>query len=302
MAVTDTSAHRTFARWQLARLLRELREERDLTVEYVSRRLGKNRTTLSRTESGEYEIDPERIYALCQIYEVTDSQQQQSLVQMAEATAKSNGLVDSFGAEEWFALYTGAERAADDVCAYEPELIPGPFQTPGYIRAICEAGSPPCSEEQTEKQITLRLERQRALLRPEAPPTLRVVLGAGALTRPIGGSGVMATQVASLLEITQRLEVGRPEGETGIRVLPWLLGAHAALASGPFVILRFPKAMGRPIVYREGHTGAWYLELPDELRAHRDLFAAVWARATPIQRYVDEQRTMDQVEPIGFDG
>lgn len=291
---TSPRAQKTFARFQVARRLRSLREAKRLSLEQAARLIGKSRMTLARTESGEYEIELERVWSLCRVYGAS-SQVTSALATMAGRTTTPNGLVDDFGAEEWVGLYVDLERHATSLQIYQPELVPGPFQIEPYIRAVCKVACPPSSEERIEGQVKLRLERQRHLTAPETPLRVTAILGAGVLTRPVGGRNVLEAQIKYLCEISTLEHID-------VRVLPWRAGAHAALASGPFITLGFPDEMDTPVVYLESHTGARYLEQASDLSAYRDLFAAVYASTIPIREYVDDQQNMDEVESLRRSG
>ncbi len=72
-----------------------------------------------------------------------------------------------------------------------------------------------------------------------------------------------------LLRIAELSELPNIE----VRVVPFSIGIHRGITSGPFSILRFPKARdGRdiepPIVYVEGVTGALYLDKPHEVERY----------------------------------
>jgi hypothetical protein len=69
-----------------------------------------------------------------------------------------------------------------------------------------------------------------------------------------------------------------------IRVLPWSVGAHAAMA-GAFRIMDFEDPEDPDVVYLESHVGALYLEEPAEVREYRRIFALVCEASVPIATY-----------------
>src|SRR5947209_993640 len=83
-----------------------------------------------------------------------------------------------------------------------------------------ESGKVPA--EVADRQVKLRAERQLSLTTRVPPLALTAVLGAGVLARPVGGPDVMAEQIARLKELNALDNVD-------IRVLPWQVGAHAAM-------------------------------------------------------------------------
>ncbi len=88
----------------------------------------------------------------------------------------------------------------------------------------------------------------------------------------------MAEQEARLRELAM-LE------PTDIRVLPWEVGAHAAVHMGPFTILDFPDPDDPAVVYLEVQPGARYLEKAGELAEYRRIYNLVYQKSTPIEEY-----------------
>ena len=103
------------------------------------------------------------------------------------------------------------------------------------------------------------------------------VLGEGALTRPVGGSDVLKAQL-------EHLRVTARGDHVEIRVLPFSIGAHAAMA-GAFRILDFDDPEDPDIVYLESHVGALYLEEPDEVDEYRRVFDLIRADSVPLEEF-----------------
>jgi hypothetical protein len=103
------------------------------------------------------------------------------------------------------------------------------------------------------------------------------VLGEGALTRQVGGAAVLEAQIEHLRRVARRDNVE-------IKVLPWSVGAHAAMA-GAFRILDFDDPDDPDVVYLESHVGALYLEEPAEVNEYRRIFELIRADATPVEDY-----------------
>jgi hypothetical protein len=103
------------------------------------------------------------------------------------------------------------------------------------------------------------------------------VLGEGAVTRPVGGEAVLKAQIEHLCRVAQRDHVQ-------IRVLPWSVGAHAAMA-GAFRILDFDDPEDPDVVYLESHVGALYLQEPAEVDEYRRIFDLISKDAIPVEDY-----------------
>jgi hypothetical protein len=69
-----------------------------------------------------------------------------------------------------------------------------------------------------------------------------------------------------------------------IRVLPFSVGAHAAMA-GAFRIMDFDDDEDPDVVYLETHVGAMYLEEPDEVDEYRRIFQLIRNDAIPVEDY-----------------
>ena len=114
--------------------------------------------------------------------------------------------------------------------------------------------------------------RQLLIRRATAPLHLQVALNEGILRRPVGGPQVMAEQPDQLAEVS-----GLPN--VSLRVAPFSAGAHPGVMPGPFVILRFPvNGDGREsepaTVYKDGFTGALYLDKPQEVERYAQAFGS----------------------------
>src|SRR5262249_17902787 len=88
---------------------------------------------------------------------------------------------------------------------WHPFLIPGLLQEAGYARELFTATGE--SEDQVEKHVALRVERQQILSRPD-PSMLLAVLDESALHRHPGAPEIMHRQLMHLLEQGQRSHIG----------------------------------------------------------------------------------------------
>src|SRR6266540_3352434 len=131
---------------------------------------------------------------------------------------------------DWFKLYVGLEASATRISSYDGEVVPGELQTEQYCRAVFAAEQPP-DPEAADRHVKLRMQRQQTLFGRRPAPQLVTVLSEAVLTRPVGGEAVLKAQIEHLRRMAQHDNVQ-------IKVLPWSVGAHAAMA-GPFRILDF---------------------------------------------------------------
>jgi transcriptional regulator with XRE-family HTH domain len=159
------------------------------------------------------------------------------------------------------------ENKATAISAFESAMVPGLLQTPQYARAvISRCVNVPANE--VEDRVAARRARQTLLTR-FGPPRFTFFVHEFVLRTPVGGTEVMSEQLHELLRMSVRPFLS-------LRVVPAVLGAHAAL-TGSFRLMEFPEF--RPVAYLESETSSLFLEKPDEIRAYRNVLAALAATA-----------------------
>jgi transcriptional regulator with XRE-family HTH domain len=145
----------------------------------------------------------------------------------------------------WFADWVDAEARATVIRTWEPLLVPGLLQTPEYARALFRAWQTTGDEDEVERLVMARIDRQRIFGRAN-PPSFWAVLDEGVLRRRIGSAKVMQDQLAHLAEISERPLIK-------VHVIPAEVGAHIGLL-GAFAIAGFA----------DDAPGITYFESPDE--------------------------------------
>lgn len=179
------------------------------------------------------------------------------------------------------------EDDAEEIWAYDPELVHGLLQVPGYVRAVVSAARPSCSAADLERSVDLRQARQDKLY-GDRPPKLNVVLSEGALRRIVGGAEVMAEQLDALIQLGKLDHIS-------LRVLPFAIGAHPAMVS-PFILLRFDTEPDLvDVVYLEHDTGALYLERPADIDRYTWIFTEIGKLA------LDEEASRQLVATVKAD-
>jgi transcriptional regulator with XRE-family HTH domain len=243
--------------------------------EVAEARLGISEPTLHRIETGKVPVTAANVRALCWLYGA-DQSVTDALAELALGTSQAEWWDASPVVPDWFKLYVGLEASASRISSYEGEVIPGELQTSDYALAVF-AVEQPGDAESSERHVKLRLQRQKTLFRRNPAPQLTTVLGEGALTRPVGGDRVLEAQIEHLRLLSQQANVD-------IRVLPWSVGAHAAMA-GAFRILDFDDPEDPDVVYLESHVGALYLEEPHEVGEYRRIFELISKASIPLDEY-----------------
>jgi transcriptional regulator with XRE-family HTH domain len=256
----------TLRRRELGFLLRQLRTDRELSVEVVAERAMFSQTKLSRLETGRVGASPRDIRDLLLVYGVNDPAKREQLMTLARE-GKQRAWWQ--GLDLPYETYVGLEADATLIRDYNTDIVNGLLQVEGYARAILEAGEPPQDLATIGNRTDVRMKRQ-ALLTREDGPVFRFILDEGALHRPVGGPAVMRAQFAHLIDVANLPSVT-------FRIIPLAIGAHPALDS-VFVIVDFDNTSVNDVVYVEGAVGNIYLESAADL----DRYRKMWSRLEAI--------------------
>lgn len=243
--------------------------------EVAEAKLGISEPTLHRIETGKVPVTVANVRALCWLYGA-DASMTDALADLALGTSEEQWWDANPVIPDWFKLYVGLEASASQICSYDGEVVPGELQTEGYARAVF-GGELTTDAEAADRHVRLRMQRQTTLFKRRPAAQLITVLGEGALIRPVGGEAVLRAQIEHLRSTSHKRNVQ-------IRVLPFAVGAHAAM-SGAFRIMDFEDPEDPDIVYLESHIGAIYLEEPAEVEEYRRVFDLICKDSVPIEEY-----------------
>jgi len=249
---------RTVGSRRLVIELRQFREHAGLTGEQVAEQMGWSVAKVYRIEGDRVRVLPRDVQRLLKLYGIS-GEQTEAVLELARLARAKDWWHQYFGAiPEWFQFYVGLEAAASAMQEYCAELVTGLLQTEAYARAVMAAAARSDTEEM-DRQVAVRLERQKRLTGPDAP-SLWVILGEGVLHRQVGGPAVMRAQLAHVAEMAGR-------GNVTVQVLPFTAGAHPAML-GSFTLMQFPDPADKDVVYLEADTGALYLEKQEDVRRY----------------------------------
>ncbi|QNE18199.1 helix-turn-helix domain-containing protein [Kribbella qitaiheensis] len=289
--MTPTAVDSVYSRTVLGRRMREHREHARVPLSRIAAELEISTAKWSRVENGVTSVRSLDIERACHVLHVTDAREIQALMELAKLT-KSKSWLSSYDdvVSDNFRLYIALEAAANELCWFEPELIPGLLQTPQYARstmALERLTGKDLAQASLERRLEVRIGRQQILTREPDPVELKVVIGEAALRRMIGGPETMAGQFEHLLEIADRDNVE-------IRVMP-LDVEHAGIVTNLFIVLDFPPLgngtlIQPPNVYVDGYLGFFMTAKPDEVELYRTVWTSVWATALDAQQSADAIR------------
>jgi hypothetical protein len=257
--------------------LRKLREAAGITPDRAGYEIRASRSKISRVEHGRVSFKERDVADLLTLYGVTDEAERRRMLNLAQH-ANSQGWWSRYDdvMPDWFETYVGLEQATSLIRTYELQFVPGLFQTEDYARAVTVLGHRSASADEVERRVSLRLQRQQVLTRPDAMPRVWAVIDESALRRPLGGRDVMRAQLTRLVEVAELPQVT-------LQVMPFDRGGHSA-AGGSFSILRFAEPELPDIVYIEQLTGALYLDRLEEADHYREVMNSLSAEAeTPAE-------------------
>jgi transcriptional regulator with XRE-family HTH domain len=255
--VAETSP--TVRQRELGTRLRQMRNERGMTVEEVAASLLCSATKISRLETGSRRPSLRDVRDLCTLYDVADPTSA-DLMRLARE-AREQGWWTQY---EGLGLdpYIGLEQEATSIISYSMHYVPALLQTEDYARLAIKGLNPKIDPDMHGQHVEARLRRQR-LLRQEKAPCYRVLMDEAVLHRSVGGAAVMMKQFDMLLEAA-RLD------EATVQVIPFGFGADASQDSN-FVLLEFGENQNLgPVVFVEGLAANQYLERNADITRYRE--------------------------------
>jgi hypothetical protein len=269
----------TVLRILLGSQLRNLRESKRISRDDAGYTIRASGSKISRMELGRVSFKERDITDLLTLYGVDDPGERAALVDLARQ-ANSPGWWHKYSdvLPDWFQVYVGLEEAASLIRVYELQFVPGLLQTTDYARAVVQLGQRGASGEEIEHRVSLRVERQKLLAKPN-PPHLWVIMDEAVLRRPIGGAEVMRGQLEQLIAVAK-------DPHITLQVMPFRAGGHAA-ESGPFTLMRFPEFDLPDVVYIEQMTSALYLDKREDVERYTEVMERLGVESDPPERTTD---------------
>jgi hypothetical protein len=266
----------TVLRILLGSQLRRLRERRGITREDAGYTIRASGSKISRMELGRVSFKERDVTDLLSLYGMEDAAERAVLVELARQ-ANSPGWWHKYSdvLPDWFGVYVGLEEAASLIRIYELQFVPGLLQTADYARAVIRLGQRTAEPREVEHRVSLRMDRQGVLSKPNAP-RLWAIVDEAVLRRPIGGAEVMRGQLRWLIEAAEQPNIT-------LQVIPFRIGGHAAEA-GSFTIMRFPEPDLPDVVYLEQLTSALYLDKREDSDRYTEVMERLSLESEPPER------------------
>ncbi|MFF2504154.1 helix-turn-helix domain-containing protein [Streptomyces sp. NPDC058067] len=251
--------------------LRKLREQAGCSVTEGGHFIGMGRTHLGHVEAGRTAIPSDKLRALCHAYGCTREPLIEALVAMSEESGKG-----------WWGEYRRVlsqpvldlaelEAAATGLYSYESLFIPGILQTPDYTRSIFRSSRTERPNDDLERAVQFRMDRQRVLAQ-EHPPTLHAVVHEAALHVRFGGVAVMRRQLLHLIRMAEL------PGIT-VQVLPFTAEGLSAFST-PFLLVESHNSTMETVLV-ESPAASLYVHEGDAVLKYRSRFDRLRAAALP---------------------
>ena len=255
----EMSGAPTARRIVLGAQLRRLRGAADITRADAGYAIRGSDSKISRMELGRVGFKERDVADLLTMYGVTSVDERNVFLEMVRKSNERGWWHRYSGTmPNWFQDFVGLEESASLIQSYELQFVPGLLQTEDYVRAVISHGRPQLLDQEGERRVALRLQRQKVLTRPGAP-RLWAVVDESVLHRPIGGHRVLREQIDHLLELPRQPNVT-------LQILPYHQSGYAA--EGAFSMLRFAEPTLPDVVYIEHIGGALYLDRIEELELY----------------------------------
>ena len=246
--------------------LRSAREAKGLTQDQVAHEMDWSLSKIIRIEGASSSISANDLKALLSLYGITESERVDSLLALAKAGRERS----------WWSAYRDAapslllqlieyESVASAIRQFETLFIPGILQTEEYARAVIQNyydDEGPGSDK-LRALVELRVRRE-GLLNSEHSPSFNFMLDEAAVSRLVGGSSVMRSQLRRLIAVAEKPNVT-------VEIVPFSAGLHPGMR-GPFEIIEFVDPLDKDIVFVETPRGDIISDDPKETKSYRDAF------------------------------
>lgn len=262
MTSNDPIAQR---REQLARRLKLLRVNAEMSGAELARRLEWSQSRISRIETARQTPTEAEVRAIA--FELGVSSQG-----VKEMVAELKGLeqewslsrqFDAFGAQHYQVNILELEQSVPFILGFQQTVVPGLLQTAGYMRALSEVDGILPSPDDVDANAQVRLERQRVL--KDKTKQFTFILTEAALWNRYGSGAVMHEQYEHLNELIDRKTVR--------------LGIIPRTAKLPVLPFTDFTMFGDELVTIETITSEINLQHPHDIEQYRRIFDSLEAAA-----------------------
>lgn len=266
-----SSPHPGSDRVRLATKLRELRAATGLSGNQFAKSLGWPQSRVSKIETAVQFPTGDDIAGWLAAADAAD-QEDSVLELLKRARVESVSFRDEFrkpgGAAAKQRSVLELEQRASRVATFQPALLPGPVQTPGFMRELLALPSGPActggaADADIERMVAVRIERQAQLHDPGKAMSL--VIGEAALWIRVGDLDTQLGQLDRLSSLAGLRTVD-------LRILPF----SKAMPIAPLHGFRIYDA---ELVVVELFAGEHLIRDPEEIALYEHMFGTLHAEA-----------------------
>ncbi|MDQ8704264.1 helix-turn-helix transcriptional regulator [Streptomyces sp. LHD-70] len=175
------------------------------------------------------------------------------------------------GHAEYFEYVLEAEKHADAIEDWCPNVLTGLLQTPEYARAMALSAHPGATEEWVEEKVAARMRRARLFEDDHDKPEYWAIMHESILRHPVLLPAEMAEQLDRIAALARRRRIFA-------QILPWNGGTYPMMQGGA-MMMTFPDAP--PLVYTESAYSGTTIDDPALVKRYRKSYDLLRAAALP---------------------
>ncbi|MZD04857.1 helix-turn-helix domain-containing protein [Streptomyces sp. SID5785] len=166
------------------------------------------------------------------------------------------------GHAAYFEKVLEAEKHAEAIEEWTPNVLPGLLQTQAYAYAVVRTAHPLEPRQDSETKVNARLARAELFERDHSTPEYWAILHESLLRQPLVPGAAMAEQLDHIAALAERERI-TPQ------IVPWNAGAHPLMLA-PAKIMTFDDAP--PLVYTESSYSADTIDDPALVKQYRKAY------------------------------
>ena len=246
----------------------------------AARLMGMDGPRFSRVERGYYRVSRDEVLDLCAKLGIEDPEGVEEVARVAEEPTGAG----------WWAPYVGRigqnyldfielESEATDIRIHHPVIVPGPLQSPGYVREMITRALTTVSKAQAEALVNVRIARQEVLTRTDGPVRFHALVPESAFhAKFTSGPALMKDQLRRLLDVSDMPNVT-------LQIIP--LTAHPTYGAGGSITLLGFRHPWAPVASIDNPLGGTHTEDPDQVELLKREFQGIASVALPVDKSRD---------------
>lgn len=246
---------------RLGAALKRYRQGAKLDQPQAAEVLGVHQTRISRIESGHVTARIIEIRALLSAYGVDDPKVRTKLETLAKnANRRGWWLEHAAHLRQDYLDHISLEDDATHIREWQPALIPGLLQIPGYAEAVIDSAADFVDPGKVPKLVKVRQDRQARIEETEDAAHYTAIIWEPVIAHPAVRVDIYQEQLAHILEVGKRRNVT-------LQVLPISAGVKATMPSA-FSCFSFDAEPTVEAVTLDNLRGSSILEGAEDLAAY----------------------------------